>query len=324
MCFALAVGLWGLWLTATAASFALSLYAMSLAGLSLAVAALAAAVGALVAVGVFVYLEWRWARRHYNRVIRSGVYQLDEALSAELGVEVYKCTRRCYLGASALFPKPRIAVNSEAFSEEEQRAVAYHEYSHIKRREFFVKEALKGAAKASAAVVAFQLALAAGFGGWAYFAAAAIASLVWARDVAELLDEKRDILHDALLSSILFSIPAALLARLLPPGPAPQIGPLDALAALLASAGAFLFLALVDYASELLADAEAALAVGPGPVLNALAKTREIEREAAEDFKRELVERGAKYPTLRYLVHRLLDTHPPTSLRMWLMRLCVK
>jgi len=321
VCVVLAAGLWGLWLLALGTSLYLSFYAMSLVGLGLAAAALAVVVGALAAVVLYVYGSDR-GRFIYAYVRRSGKCQLDEGLSAELGVEVYKCVEWHSPGSSALLPKPYITVDQSEFSsEEEQRAVAYHELSHIRRRDAYVKEALKGAAKASTVVAVFQLALAAGFGAYAYIAAAAAASLLLAKDAADQLGEEEGLLHLFFLF-IFFSLPAALLARFLPPGPAPQIGPLDALTALLASAGAYAASRLAGHASELLADVESALAVGPGPLLQLFTRAVEEEREAWRELKRRLVESGAKYPTLRYLYHRVSATHPPTSLRMRLIRLC--
>jgi len=320
VCIVLAAGLWGLWLLALGASFYLSFYAMSLVGLGLATAALAVVVGSLAAVALYVYESDR-GRFIYAYVRRSGKCQLDEGLSAELGVEVYKCVEWHSPGSSALLPKPYITVDQSEFSSEEQRAVAYHELSHIRRRDAYVKEALKGAAKASAVVAVFQLALAAGFGAYAYIAAAAAASLLLAKDAADQLGEEEGLLHLFFLL-IFFSLPAGLLARFLPPGPAPQIGPLDALAALLASAGAYAASRLAGHASELLADVESALAVGPGPLLQLFTRAVEEEREAWRELKRRLVESGAKLPALRYLYHRVSATHPPTSLRMRLIRLC--
>jgi len=322
MCIVLAAGLWGLWLTAIASSLFLSLYAMSLAGLGLAAAALAAVVGALAAVVLYVYGSDR-GRFFYAYVRRSGKCQLDEGLSAELGVEVYKCEGWYSPGSSALLPKPYITVDQLEFSsEEEQRAVAYHELSHVKRRDFFLKVALKGAAKASAVAVVFQLALAAGLGEYAYVAAAAAASLIWREEAAEALGDEELSPASLLISFIYFTLPAGLLARLLPPGPAPQIGPLDALMALSAAAGAYLASRLAGHVSELLADVESALAVGPGLLLQLFTRAVEEEREAWRELKRRLVEGGAKYPTLRYLYHRLSATHPPAAVRMWLIRLC--
>jgi len=332
VCIVLAAGLWGLWLLALGASLYLSFYAMSLVGLGLATAALAAAAGALASVGVYALSELEGARLFYAYARRSGVCQLDEGLSAELGVEVYKCAGWFSSGSSALFPRPHVVVDSEAYSEEEQRAVAYHEHSHIRRRDAAVEAAARGAAKAPAVAVVFQLALAAGFDKHAYIAAAAVASLIWLKEVAEAAlgeepklggrEELVDFAISLIFSLTLFSLPAALLGAFLPPGPAPQIGPLDALVALLASAGAYAASRLVSHASELLADVEAALAAGVGPALGVLAKVEEVEGVVWGELKRRLVESGAKYPTLRYLVHRLLDTHPPAAVRIRLIRLC--
>jgi len=332
VCIALAAGLWIAWFLAIAASLFLAFYAMWLTSFGFATAALAAVVGALAAVVLYVYGSDR-GRFFYAYVRRSGKCQLDEGLSAELGVEVYKCEGWYSPGSSALLPKPHITVDQLEFSsEEEQRAVVYHELSHIRRRDFFLKVALKGAAKASAVVVVFQLALAAGLGEYAYIAAAAAASLIWLKEVAEAMlgeeprvggrEELEELAISLLFSFVVFSIPAGLLARLLPPGPAPQIGPLDALAALLAAAGAYAALRLASHVSELLADVESALAVGPGPLLQLFTRAVEEEREAWRELKRQIVEGGAKYPTLRYLYHRLSATHPPAAVRMWLIRLC--
>jgi len=322
VCIVLAAGLWVAWPTAIAASLLLSFYAMSLVGLGKATAALAAVVGALAAVVLYVYGSDR-GRFFYAYVRRSGKCQLDGGLSAELGVEVYKCEGWYSPGSSALLPKPYITVDQLEFSsEEEQRAVVYHELSHIRRRDSFVKEALKGAAKASAVVVVFQLALAAGLGAYAYIAAAAAASLIWREEAAETLGDEELSPEGLFLSFIFLSLPAGLLARLLPPGPAPQIGPLDALTSSLAAAGAYMASKFASHVSELLADVESALAVGPGPLLQLFTRAVEEEREAWGELKRRLVEGGAKYPTLRYLFHRLLDTHPPAAVRMRLIRLC--
>jgi len=329
VCIVLAAGLWAVWLLALGASLYLSLYAVSLVGLGLAAAALAAAAGALAAVGVYALSELEGARLFYAYARRSGVCQLDEGLSAELGVELYKCAGWFSSGSSALFPRPHVVVDSEAYSEEEQRAVAYHEHSHIRRRDAAVEAAARGAAKASAVLAVFQLALAAGLGKHAYIAAAAAASLIWLKEVSEAalgeepkLGEREELAISLIFSLTLFSLPAALLGAFLPPGPAPQIGPLDALVALLASAGAYAASRFAGHASELLADVESALAAGVEPALGVLAKVEEVERVVWGELKRRLVEGGAKYPTLRYLVHKLLDTHPPAAVRMRLIRLC--
>jgi len=322
VCVALAAGLWVAWFLAIAASLFLAFYAMWLAGFGFATAALAVAAGALAAVVLYVYGSDR-GRFFYAYVRRSGKCQLDEGLSAELGVEVYKCEGWYSPGSSALLPKPYITVDQLEFSsEEEQRAVAYHELSHIRRRDAFVKEALKGAAKASAVVDVFQLALAAGLGAYAYIAAAAVASLIWREEAAEALGDEDLSPEGLFLSFMYFTLPATLLARFLPPGPPPQIGPLDALTALLAAAGAYMASRLASHISELLADVESALAAGLGPLLQLFTRAVEEEREAWRELKRRLVESGAKHPTLRYLFHRLSATHPPAAVRMRLIRLC--
>jgi len=323
VCIVLAAGLWAVWLLALGASLFLSFYAMSLAGLSLATATLAAVAGTSVAVGEYLYLRLKLAEQIYTYVKRLGKCRLDEDLSAELGVEVYKCAGWYHSATGFDFSKPCILVDSEAYSDEELKAVVYHELSHIGRRDSFMKEIISGAAKASTIVVAFQLALAAGFGELDYVAAAIATALVFTREVAILITRKKDFLLNFIASFIFFSIPlAGFLSVFLPPGPAPQIDTWDALAAALVSVGAHLALRIASHVSELLADAESALVVGPGPVFSALVKVEEVEREETKEFKRLLVESGTRLPALRYLVHRLSATHPPTSLRMRLIRLC--
>jgi len=321
VCIALAVVLWAAWLTTVGASFALSLYAMWLTGLSLPVAALAAGVGASVGVGVYVYLARERVKWLFAAVRELGPdnCRLDEEFTARLGVEVYMCTALNHYGTALNLPKRRIVVNHLSLSKEEVEAVVYHEFSHVRRIDGVLEYAAEGAAKASAVVVVFQLALAAGLGPWAYFAAAAAAVFVLV-GVRGLLAEGY-----GAAALLLMAMAAALpLFAHLPPGPAPQIDPSAALAAVLAAAGAYLASHFDLFAAELLSDVETALAVGPGPMLNLLVKTWEKEREAIEWLKREFKARGWKFPTLWHKLYNVLSDYPPTPVSIRLLKLCAK
>jgi len=349
-CIALVVALWAAWLVASGCSLILAFHAMTLAGLNSAIAISLVVIGALTALGIDMYQASKNAKEFYKEAEESPKkYQRDERLSAELGVAVYRHAGRDIAEANSLYSKPYIIVYPEGYSEEELRAIAYHEYSHIKRRSVIPKGAAKGAAKLSTFVVALLLALVANIGEYVHLyysgkydflydinfyishVAIAAASLVLARDVVypliikiEII-KKVDIVTIFLLSSIISFVALVLIfAELSFLLPSPQIGLSDALSSVLSVFGAYLALWLAGHFSELLADAEAALAVGPGPVISALVKTREIVREKEEKLKRELEVSDAPFASVFYRVIKLLDTHPPVSLRIWLLRLCAK
>jgi len=265
-CIALVVALWAAWLAALGCSLFLAFCAMTLAGLNSAIAILLVVIGALAALGIDMYIDSKKARYFYE-YLANKLYHRDERLSAELGVNVYRGAFRHIASSGGFYSKPYILVYLEGYSEEELKATAYHEYSHIKRRDAIVEAAVKGAAIVSTIVVAFLLTLFGNLG---------------------------------------------------------KYSPSDVLAPALAVAGVYLTLWLAGHFSELLADAESALAVGPGPVLSSFVKDLEIERENREKSRRELEKRGVRFPFLYELVHRLLDTHPPAAIRMWLMRLCAR
>jgi len=326
-CLALAVGLWGLWILALGASLFFAFYAMWLAGLSLPVAALVAAVGASVGVGAYVRsalekLGWLFAA---VRELGPDKCRLDGGFSSRLGVEVYMCLGWRAYGSAFDLPKRRIVVDNWTLSKEELEAVVYHELSHVRRRDGVLSYAVEGAAKASFVAVAFQLALAAGLGNWAYFAAAAAAAFALAREATLLATGKGevDLLGRGFLLLMLSAASAQLSAHV-PPGPPPQIGLLEAVAAALASAGAFLAARLSDFADELLSDVESALAVGPRLKLNFLERLEKEERETFEKLREWFRERGWKFPTFRYRLYSFLAMYPPAAVRVRLIRLCAK
>lgn len=330
MCIALAVGLWGLWITAIAASLYLSLYAVSLAGLGLAAAALVVAAGALARVVAVVLYTRRRAFHlliHVRELGPIGRCGLDSSLSARLGVEVYKCYWD-WPGEAIEFPKPRVVVNHIGLSEDEVEAVAYHELSHLRRHDAVVRGVTVGAAKASAVAAVFQLASAAGAGNLAYVVAAAFASYVMAQEIDVYLGGEGDDDTVGKLSALILSLGAALtalqsLVTSTPLGPAPQLSPLDAVASALAALAAYLASRFAVFASELLSDVDSSLATGPVRLKLLVRKERE-EREALERLKAWLKERGLRYPTLRDIIDEFLEMYPPISIRKRVARLCAR
>lgn len=316
VCIALAVGLWAAWLAALGASLFFAFYAMSLAGLSLPVAAAVVLVGALAGVRVMA----QGFKLAVSAIEEKCV--VDEALSKALGVKVYRCPWRDLFGVSLGWPFTSIAVGyPRGFTEEEVKASLLHELSHVKRRDFFLATPLKTAIKAALIALFFQLALAAGVGGASYGATLAFALVVAEREICRdcggYLAKYVGLPFLALF--MLLGLAGWYDKEALPVPPPPQLGLWDAAAATLALASSYLTWRLSRLISELLADVEAAAAVGEA-MATALKK--------AEEYKRGFEELNKMVGITRGLVDKLLAllyaVHPPYSLRIKLLRLCAK